>query len=437
MCSASGNTVWWAAGAGRGPGLTVIVVEGSHVPGLVWPAAVVVCGGWRTGRFDKGTLTRVWTGSCWVAASVVAAAAVRRGAWVVVGGGSWLGLGFGLGRCRLDLCRCVCGVVGCVGWCWWWCCCWWWARLGAGLGLGSGFRLESGSRLRRTSVWRCVGASAGLGVFPVCCRGALVACVGVGGSPVVWRAATALAFAVALWMRSAGRGGSADEVDDVDEAEEEEEVVVLGDAGRAVMRVVAGSGAAASAAATAGTMEGMSSGFSFGVGGWWADLVGSGGGGRRGAVAFSFWAWLGRGPAMCEAVSIGVREGGQFARAAFGGRGGWAWVFWGVRRERVRATWRAGRDTGPWGSPRWVCAGCRVWGAVRGVQRVGPWRACAVVWAGGGGPCRGARGCARWWACVGLWVGSERGGVWAGIARWGVMCRCMCPLAAARLRGQL
>ena len=36
-------------------------------------------------------------------------------------------------------------------------------------------------------------------------------------------------------MRSAGRGGSEDEVEDVDEAEDEEEVVVLGDAGCAVM----------------------------------------------------------------------------------------------------------------------------------------------------------------------------------------------------------
>ena len=207
MCSPWGRTVWWAAGEGRGPGLTVIVVEGSHVPGSVWPAAVVVCGGWMTGRLEMGMLTRVWTGSCWVAASVVAAAAGGRGAWVVVGGGSWLGLGFGVGRCRVGLCRFVCGVVGCVGWCWWWCCCWWCARLGAGLGLGSGFGLGSGSRLRRTSVRRCEGADAGWGVFPVCCQGAWVACVGVGGSPVVWRAATALAFAVALWMRSAGRGG--------------------------------------------------------------------------------------------------------------------------------------------------------------------------------------------------------------------------------------
>ena len=50
------RTVWWAERAGRGPGLTVIVVEGSNVPGSVWPAAVVVCGGWMTGRgdVDKG-----------------------------------------------------------------------------------------------------------------------------------------------------------------------------------------------------------------------------------------------------------------------------------------------------------------------------------------------------------------------------------------------
>ena len=39
-------------------------------------------------------------------------------------------------------------------------------------------------------------------------------------------------------------------------------------------------------------------------------------------MAFSFWAWLGRGPAMCEAVWVGVRGAEQFARAAFGGRGG-------------------------------------------------------------------------------------------------------------------
>ena len=111
-----------------------------------------------TGRLEMGRLRRVWTGSCWVAASAVAVAAGGRRAWVVVGGGSWLRLGFGLGRCRLGLCRCVCGVV--------------YACLGASLSLGSGLGLESGSRLRRTSVRRCEGADVGSGVFPVRCRGA-------------------------------------------------------------------------------------------------------------------------------------------------------------------------------------------------------------------------------------------------------------------------
>ena len=140
-------------------------------------------------------------------------------------------------------------------------------------------------------------------------------------------------------------------MEEVDEAEDEEEVV---DAGWAVMR--AGLRAAASAAATAGRMEGMSSGCRLGAGGWGGggrdlaarrgDLVGSGGGGRRGAVAFSFWAWLGPGPAMCEVVWVGVRGGEQFAWAAFRGRGGWAWVFWGVCGGRGRATGWGGRAAG-------------------------------------------------------------------------------------------
>ena len=158
MRSPWGCTLWWAGGAGRGPGLTVTVVEASHVPGSVWLAVVVVCGGRMTGRLEMGMLTRVWTGSCWVAAPAVAVAAGGRRAWVVVDVGSWLRLGFGLGRCCFGLCRCVCGV-GC-------------ARLGAGLGLGLGLGLGSGSRLRRTSIRTCDGADVGSGVFPVRCRGA-------------------------------------------------------------------------------------------------------------------------------------------------------------------------------------------------------------------------------------------------------------------------
>ena len=88
----------------------------------------------------------------------------------------------------------------------------------------------------------------------------------VGGSLVAWRAAAALAFAVASWMRLTGRGGSEDEVEDVDEAEGEDEVVVLGDTGCAVMRAVVGLWAAASAAATAGRVECMSSGCRLGAG---------------------------------------------------------------------------------------------------------------------------------------------------------------------------
>ena len=129
----------------------------------------------------------------------------------------------------------------------------------AGLGLKSGLGLGSGSRLRRTSVRRCEGADVGWGVFPVRYRGARVACVGVGGSV---HAAAALAFAVALRMRVAGRGGSEDDVEEVVEAEDEEEVV---HAGWAVMQ--AGLWVAASAAATAGRMEGMSSGCRLGAGG--------------------------------------------------------------------------------------------------------------------------------------------------------------------------
>ena len=187
------------------------------------------------------------------------------------------------------------------------------------------------------------------------CRGARVACVGVGGSV---RAAPALAFAVALRMRPAGRGGSEDEVEEVDEAEDEEDVV---DAGWAVMR--AGLWAAASAAATAGRMEGMSSGCRLGASGWggqvmtWAAAAGEG---RRGAVAFSFWAWLGRGPAMCEVVWVGVRGGEQFEWAAFRGRGGWAWVFQGCVRGAWAGHWVEWACRGARGSSRRVCVGCRV-----------------------------------------------------------------------------
>ena len=73
-------------------------------------------------------------------------------------------------------------------------------------------------------------------------------------------------------------------------------------------------------------------------------------------MAFSFRAWLGRGPAMCEVVWVGVRGGEQFAWAAFRGRGGWALVFWGVCGGRGRATWWGGRAAGR-GAPLGGCVG--------------------------------------------------------------------------------
>ena len=423
VCSPWGCTIWWAGGAGRGPGLTVTVVEESHVPRSVWPAVVVVCGGWMTGRLVTGMWTRVWTGSCLVAASAVVVAAGGRGAWVLVGGGSWLGWGSVFRRCQLGLCRCVCGVVC--------------ARVGAGLGLGSGLGLGPGSRLRRTSVRRCEGADVGSGVFPVRCGGARVACVGVGGSV---RAAAALAFAVALRMRAAGRGGSEDEVEEVDEAEDEEEVV---DAGWAVMR--AGLRAAASTAATAGRMEGMSSGCRLGAGDWggpvvtwrpggpiWSAAAGEGGAGLWPSLSGLGWAAV----LQCEGLCGLASTGGNSSRELHSGAGGGGPGSSGVCAGGV------GGPLGGLGVPRGagllsagVCGFSSV-GGLRGVRRVGLWRACAGVRAGGGGPCRGARGWARYWACVGLRVSSERGGAWAGIVRWGALCRCMCPLAAARLRGQ-
>ena len=222
--------------------------------------------------------------------------------------------------------------------------------------------------------------------------------------------------------------------------------MVLGDAGCAVMRAVAGLCSAASAAATAGRMEGMSLGCRSGVGGWgglavtwrpggpvWLAAVGGGGAGLRFSPSGLGWAGVLQCVRLCGLASAW----GNSSRGLHLGAGGPGLGFLRCVRGACAGHWAGWACRGAWGSPQWVCAGCRGWGMVRGVRRVGPWRACAVVWAGGGGPCRGARGCARWWACVRLRLGSERGGAWAGIARWAVLCRFMCPLAAARLRGQL
>ena len=142
------------------------------------------------------------------------------------------------------------------------------------------------------------------------------------------RAAAALAFAVALWMSAAGRGGSEDEVEEVDEAEDEEEVV---DAGWAVMRAVAGLWAAASAAATAGRMEGMSSGCRLGAGGWrgpvvtwrpggpiWSAAAGEGGAGLWPSPSGLGWAGVLQRVRLCGLASAG----GNSSRGLHSGAGG-------------------------------------------------------------------------------------------------------------------
>ena len=52
FCSPWGGMASWIAGAGSGLGLAETALEGSHVPGSVWPAVVAVCWGWMVGRFD-------------------------------------------------------------------------------------------------------------------------------------------------------------------------------------------------------------------------------------------------------------------------------------------------------------------------------------------------------------------------------------------------
>ena len=165
------------------------------------------------------------------------------------------------------------------------------------------------------------------------------------------RAAAALAFAVALRMRAAERGGLEDEVEEVDEAEDEEEVV---DAGWAVMR--AGLSAAASAAATAGRMEGMSSGCRLGAGRWGGPVVtwrpggpicsaaaGKGGAGLWPSPSGLGWAGVLQCVRLCGLASAG---GNSSRGLQSGAGGGWAWVFWGVCGGCGRATGWGGRAAG-------------------------------------------------------------------------------------------
>ena len=121
-----------AGGAGRGPGLTVTVVEGSHVPGSVWPAAVVVRGGWMMGRLEMGMLARVWPG-------------VVLGGRLCGGGGRWWEGSAGCGGWRVLAWVSVwvravsLGFVSLRLWC---CVCLFGRRLGFGVRFGVGVRFQ-------------------------------------------------------------------------------------------------------------------------------------------------------------------------------------------------------------------------------------------------------------------------------------------------------
>ena len=157
--------------------------------------------------------------------------------------------------------------------------------------------------------------------------------MGVGG---LVRAVAAYAFAVALWMRAVGRGGSEDEVEEVDEAEDEEVVM---NAGWAVMRAVAGLWAAVSTAATAGRMEGMSSGCRLGAGGWGGLVVtwrpggpissaaaGEGSTGLWCSPSGLGWAGVLQCLRLCGLASAGGNSSRGLHSGAGGGGSGSSWV---------------------------------------------------------------------------------------------------------------
>ena len=167
---------------------------------------------------------------------------------------------------------------------------------------------------------------------------------------------------------------------------------MLGDAGCAVMRAVAGLWAAASAAATAGRMEGMSSGCRLGVGGWegpavtwrpdrpiWSAAVGDGGAGLWPSPSGLGWAGVLQCVRLCGLASAG----GNSSRGLHSGAGGGGPAFSGVCAGGVCG------PPGRVGVPRGV-----------GLPSVG---VCGWSSAGGGEGCPAGGSVAGVCCCLGGW----------------------------------
>ena len=108
-------------------------------------------------------------------------------------------------------------------------------------------------------------------------------------------------------------------------------------------------------------------------------------------MAFSFRACL---AAVLQCVRLcGLASaGGNSSRGLHSGAGGLGVGLLGCAQGGVCGPlW--GRRAAGRGAPLGRCVRVVEWGGVvKGVRRVGVWRACAGLQAGGGGPCRGARG---------------------------------------------
>ena len=198
---------------------------------------------------------------------------------------------------------------------------------------------------------------------------------------------------------------------------------------------------------TGGKKEGMSSGCRLGSGGrggpvvtWrlggpiWSAAAGEGGAGLWPSPSGLGWAGVLQCVRLCGLASAG----GNSSRGLHSGAGGPGPGSSGVCAGGV------GGPLGGVGVPRG--AGLLSAGECE-LSSVGDGEGCpasgcvaGVCWCSGGWGRPVSRGPglrAMVGMCVGLLVSSERGGAWAEIVRWGVLCRCMCQLAAARLRGQL